>query len=310
MMGAQEQVSRALMTAIKRNLCVLSAAVSGSTRLYGKLGDAEALRVIRRCMERMEAAVLANMGRVIKTIGDEIMAVFDTVDAGMLAATGMQTGIDEMPPVAGAKMAIRVGFHFGPAIDDNKDVFGDTVNVAARLAGLAKASQIVTTDTCVSLMPELLRQSTRNIDALTVKGKGIDFRVVEVIWQKNHEQTIKPASIAPAAAQEARLWLRHGAREILLNARRPAVTLGRDDTCDLAIRDQGASRNHGKIERRRDTFVLVDISTNGTYVSFQGEPEFLLKRDETILRGCGRFVFGHPWKSDADDMVEFEVESG
>lgn len=128
------------MTAIKRNLCVLFADVSGSTRLYGKLGDAEALRAIGRCMERMELAVLANTGRVVKTIGDEIMAVFDTVDAGMLAAIAMQQGIDDLPPVAGGKMAIRVGFHFGPAVDDNKDIFGDTVNVAARLAGLAKAS--------------------------------------------------------------------------------------------------------------------------------------------------------------------------
>lgn len=297
------------MTAIQRNLCVLFADVSGSTRLYEKLGDAEALRAIGRCLERMERAVLAHKGRVIKTIGDEIMAVFDTAEAGMLAASDMQQGIDGLPPVAGTRMAIRVGFHFGPAIDDNNDVFGDTVNVAARMAGLAKASQIVTTESCVSLLPDLLRQSTRDIDALTVKGKEIDIRVHEVIWRENDELTMKSGSLAPAAASEARVRLRHGASEILLSPQRPAVSLGRDETCDIVIRDHSASRNHGKIERRRDKFVLVDISTNGTYVSFQGEPEFVLKREETILRGRGRIVFGHAWKSDADDIVEFVVET-
>lgn len=297
------------MTAIQRNLCVLFADVSGSTRLYEKLGDAEALRAIERCLECMRRAVLSYKGRVIKTIGDEIMAVFDTAEAGMLAASDMQQRIDDLPPLSGAKLAIRVGFHFGPAIDDNHDVFGDTVNVAARMAGLAKASQIVTTETCVKLMPDLLRQSTRDMDALTVKGKEADIRVHEVIWQENAELTMKSGSIAPVAANTARVRLRHGASEIVLSVERPVATLGRDETCDIVIRDTSASRNHGKIERRRDKFVLVDISTNGTYVSFQDEPEFILKREETILRGRGRIVFGHAWKSDADDVVEFAVES-
>ena len=297
------------MTGIQRNLCVLFADVSGSTRLYEKLGDAEALRAIGSCLKRMERAVLTYKGRVIKTIGDEIMAVFDSAEAGMLAASDMQQGIDDLPPLAGTKLAIRVGFHFGPAIDDNNDVFGDTVNVAARMAGLAKAGQIVTTESSVNLMPELLRKSTRDIDALSVKGKEADIRVHEVIWQENAELTMKSGSIAPNASVDARVRLRHGGREIVLSAERPAVTLGRDASCDIVIRDTSASRNHGKIERRRDKFVLVDISTNGTYVSFQGEPEFMLKREETMLRNRGRIVFGHAWKSDADELVEFVVES-
>lgn len=297
------------MTGIQRNLCVLFADVSGSTRLYEKLGDTEALRAIGNCLKRMERAVIAYKGRVIKTIGDEIMAVFDSAEAGMLAASDMQQRIDDMPPLAGTKLAIRVGFHFGPAIDENNDVFGDTVNVAARMAGLAKAGQIVTTESSVNLMPELLRKSTRGIDALSVKGKETDIRVHEVIWQENAELTMKSGSIAPTASVAARIRLRHGGQEIVLSVERPAVTLGRDASCDIVIHDTSASRNHGKIERRRDKFVLVDISTNGTYVSFQGEPEFILKREETMLRGRGRIVFGHAWKSDADDMVEFIVES-
>ncbi len=79
--------------------------------------------------------------------------------------------------------------------------------------------------------------------------------------------------------------------------------------CDIAIRDGSASRNHGKIERRRDKFVLADISTNGTYVTFQGEAEFLLKREEIILRNRGRIVFGHAWRSAADETLEFVVET-
>ncbi len=297
------------MTTQQRNLCVLFADVSGSTRLYDKLGDSEALAAIGRCLERMERAVLINKGRVIKTIGDEIMAVFDSAEAGMLAASDMQQRIDDMPLLAGAKLAIRVGFHFGPAIDENNDVFGDTVNVAARMAGLAKAGQIVTTDACVKLLPPLLQESTRDIDALTVKGKDIDIRVHEVIWQENAELTMMAGKPTAESAREASVKLRHGGTEILLNAQRPSVSLGRDAGCDIPISDPSASRNHGKIERRRDKFVLVDISSNGTFVTMDGEPELTLKREETILRGHGRIVFGHAWRSDADDVVEFTVLS-
>jgi class 3 adenylate cyclase len=297
------------MTAIQRNLCILFADVSGSTRLYEKLGDTEALRAIERCLERMGRAVITYKGRVIKTIGDEIMAVFDSAEAGMLAASDMQQRIDDLQPLSGTKMAIRVGFHFGPVIEENNDVFGDSVNVAARMAGLAKAGQIVTTDASVQLLSGLLRQSTREIDALAVKGKESDIRVHEVIWQENVELTMKSGSIAPVATNAGQLRLRHGATEIVLSADRPTATLGRDTACDIVISDPSASRNHGKIERRRDKFMLVDISTNGTYVSIQGEPEFVLKREEAMLRGSGRIVFGHAWKADTNDIVEFVVEN-
>ena len=203
-------------------------------------------------------------------------------------------------------MAIRVGFHFGPAIDDNNDVFGDTVNVAARMAGLAKAGQIITTESSVNLMSELLRQSTRDIDALTVKGKEIDIRVHEVIWQEHAELTMKSGSIAPPVAREARVRLRHGASEILLDAQRPAVSLGRDASCDIVIRDTSASRNHGKIERRRDKFVLVDISTNGTYVLLENGSRFFVQREEFTLHDRGIICLGQAVVDKDPDLIHYQ----
>ncbi len=129
----------------ERYLCVLFGDVSGSTRLYEKLGDKEALHAVERCLNRMTRATEQFKGRVVKTIGDEVMAVFDSAEAGMEAACSMQQRVGDLPPVRGIKLAIRVGFHFGPAIEEATDVFGDTVNMAARMAGLAKAGQIITT---------------------------------------------------------------------------------------------------------------------------------------------------------------------
>lgn len=297
------------MNTPQSDMCILFADVSGSTRLYEKLGDADALATIGRCIDRMTRAVLANRGRVVKTIGDEVMATFDSAESGMLAASDMQHRIDDLPLTGGVKLMIRVGFHYGPTIIENNDFFGDTVNVAARMAGLAKGGQIVTTGDCVAQLPELLRQSTRSLDALTVKGKALDIQVCEVIWQENAELTMMADSATAAPPREASVRLLHAGSETLLTATSPPLTLGRDAGCDIVVGDPSASRTHGRIERRRDKFVYVDVSSNGTYVTFQGEPEMALKREEIILRGSGRIVFGHPFRSAAEDHVDFVADA-
>lgn len=292
-------------TKAERNLCVLFADVSGSTRLYEKLGDKEALHAVERCINRMTRATEQFKGRVIKTIGDEVMAVFDTAEAGMEAACSMQQRIDGLPPVRGIKLAIRVGFHYGPALEEAGDVFGDTVNTAARMAGLAKAGQIITTGDTVAVLPALLQQSTREIDALSVKGKAEDVRVCEVLWQESDDLTMKSASAAPAPVA-SRLTVRHGGEERVLDASHGTFSLGRDAASDIIISDRRASRTHARIERRRDKFVLIDQSTNGTYVTFDGEVEFALKREEVILRNGGRISFGHAL-NEGGEVVEFKV---
>lgn len=295
------------MTSIQRNLCVVFADVSGSTRLYEKLGDAEALRAVERCLNRMERATVGHKGRVVKTIGDEIMAVFDSAEAGCQAAIDIQQRIDGLPPVSGVKLAVRIGFHYGPALEENNDVFGDTVNTAARLVGLAKAGQVLTSAETVAALPPSLRSSLREIDNLAVKGKTESVRVFELIWQENAELTMLSGSLARHTVSESRLRLRHMGSDVVLSAERPSATLGRDAHCDIVIRDPRASRSHGRIERRRDKFVLVDQSTNGTYVTVLGETEFALKREETILRGRGQVSFGHAHSEDSSEILEFEV---
>lgn len=295
------------MNAAARNLCVLFADVAGSTRLYERLGDAEALRAVERCLNRVDRAVTSYKGRVVKTIGDEIMAVFDTAAAGMQAACAMQQRVEDLPPVSGVKLAIRVGYHFGPAIEKNNDIFGDTVNVAARMTALAKGGQIITTGEVIDALPRLLRQSSREIDVIVIKGKREVVRVCEVLWQESDDLTMKSARIAPDAPPPLRLRLRHGNKEITLDAAHPTATIGRDPVSDIVILDPRASRGHGRVELRRDKFMLVDQSTNGTYVTFDGEAEFVLKREETLLRNRGRVAFGHVWADDKTEVLEFQV---
>lgn len=297
---------RAGATAPAGVVAVLFADIAGSTRLYEVLGDAQAKALIDEALTEMKAVTARHGGRVIKTIGDEVMCVFDGPDRGFIAATDMQMRVDKLAVSGGVKRAIRVGFHAGPVIEENGDVFGDTVNTAARMAGLAKGLQIITTRSTVDMLSPALRMGTREIAALAVKGKADDLAVCEVIWQESDDLTMTAPSVNMPAAQVVMI-LRHAGRELPVNEARPAVALGRDAGSDIVIADPKASRNHARIEKRRDKFVLADQSTNGTFVTIAGEAEISLRREELMLRGSGRIVFGHSAADAGGDVVEFMV---
>lgn len=290
-------------------LTVLFADVVGSTKLYDTLGDAAAKQMIDECLSVLQSVVQKYGGRVIKTIGDEIMCVLPSADSGCLAATDMHHKVMALPTVAQVKRSVRIGFHFGPVIEENNDVFGDTVNVAARMAGLARGMQIITTGSTVTNMSPMLQLSTRKIAALSVKGKGDEVSVSEVIWQGGDELTMTTPSLA-YTSKAASLRLGHSAhdRAWVVDNAHTFVVLGRDAQCEVVIADRNASRQHARIECRRDKFFLIDQSTNGTFVVMTNEAEVLLQREEIMLRGTGRIGFGHSVDLPDAEFVSFAIQ--
>ena len=284
---------------------VLFADIAGSTKLYETLGDAQAKAGIDECLQVMRIATARQAGRVIKTIGDEIMCIFPDADRSHLAAADMQLKIGELPVLSGVKRSIRIGFHAGAVIEENGDVFGDTVKTAARMAGLAKGDQIITTLATVVRLSPGLRESTRRIASLAVKGKGDDIDVYEVIWRAGDDLTMATAPLITKSALRVELQLIHGTTRLVLDQAGAGIALGRDASCEIVIADRKASRVHARIERRRDKFFLVDQSTNGTFVTFAGEAELVLRREEVMLRGQGRIAFGHGLAESSEETVEF-----
>ena len=289
-----------------RLLAVMFADVSGSTMFYDTLGDKQAKKMVDECITLMRDIVGRYGGRVVKTIGDEVMCVLPDADSACIAATDMQHKISALPVVSNIQRSIRVGFHVGPVIEENNDVFGDTVNLAARMSKLAKSMQIITTRTTVDRLSPLLRGPSRRIAALSVKGKGDEIEVWEVIWQASDEQTLMTLSIMPTF-KLAKLRLQYAGQTYFLEEINTGIVLGRDMTSDIVVIDRMASRQHARIECRRDKFFLIDQSTNGTFVAVAGEPEIILRREEVMLRGSGSIGFGHSIDRAGDEVVEFSI---
>lgn len=293
---------------LQQAVCVLFADVSGSDRLYEKLGDAEALHAVDRCIKRMERAVAIHGGRVVKVIGDEMMAVFGDADSGIQSACEIQQRIDNLPPVSGVKLSVRAGLHFGPTQERNDDVFGDTVDMAAGMVAAADSGQIVTTAGTVAVLSALLRKAVRPVGLRPLPENSVDdLAAFEVVWRDNPELTMK-ASHAMKPEPIPVLRLRHAGVGAQFDGVRDAVSFGRDAGNDLIIADRRASRNHARIERRVGHYILVDQSTNGTYVTFDGQLEFALKKEEVTLHGRGRIAFGHSSRDVNAEIVEFELD--
>lgn len=288
--------------------CVLFADVSGSTKLYETVGDAAAHAAIDLCVKLFANITGEHGGRVIKTIGDEVMAIFPQASDAGRAAVDIQLGVAGMPPVDKVRLGVRIGLHYGPVVEREGDVFGDTVNLSARLTEMASRGQIITSLETVERLGDLQRLDCRKLYAIPVKGKEKDVQICEILWTDVDDAT-QLASPRNTRNERTSLTLRvsYRGRDIALPAERKTLVMGRDAGADLVVAERMASRMHCEIEARQGRFFLTDRSANGTWVSIDGATEVVLRREETMLHGHGYISLGQP-RASSTEVVEFFCE--
>jgi adenylate cyclase len=290
---------------------ILFADVSGSTRLFETKGDVEARRLIASVLDALSVICVQHGGRVIKTIGDEIMCTLPTAMAGVMSACDMQRKLSRDINFLRENLAVRIGFHHGNALEENDDVFGDAVNVAARMTSLAKREQIVTTAATVNGLSGPRFPETRGLGRARVSGKLLPIEIVDVVWQEDTsgmtmvQSTIR---IGDVAAVGARITLRHRGRVIELTENSEPFMMGREASNGLQVEADWVSRTHAQVEYKRGHFVITDRSTNATYVTVGQEPELRLHRDEVHLRGTGTISMGQAAALNTHDLIHFKVE--
>lgn len=291
-----------------KNLAILFADVSGSTRLFETLGDAKARVKVADCLETLTQVTKEHNGTVIKTIGDEIMCTFPTANDAAKAACEMHEALEEDITEGGGEgttLSIRVGMHYGPAILEAGDVFGDAVNVAARMTAQAKGGQIITTQSTIDKLEPLLRASTRFVDRAPIKGKKEEIEIYEVIWQEEDVTRMATGLKHDKSKPEVCLRIRYNNKEVVLNKQKTGLVMGRSQSCDLSVNEKLASRQHVRIEMRRDKFFIIDQSTNGTHVLIDGTDEAFLRREEMPLHGTGRISLGKAFAEHPTEIVSF-----
>jgi adenylate cyclase len=288
-----------------QRLAVLFADISDSTKLYATLGDSAARGVVNDCLSLIGSVVERHNGRVVKTIGDEVMTAFPSADTAVLAASDMQSELAQRP--GKYPIRIHVGLHYGPVLVEDGDVFGDTVNAAAYLTAVASADQILTTGEMERNLSPELRNCVRPVFKAVLKGSVEESTVYQVIWHKDdtHLTDVNLGSQKIIPGDQGSLLVAYGKHTLRLDQARPSMTIGRGEDCDLIVKEKFASRQHVSIRLMRTHFYLVDHSINGTFVSLESGEEVHVLRGELLLDGSGRMSLGRSGRDGATEVITF-----
>jgi class 3 adenylate cyclase len=279
-------------------LAVMFTDVCDSASVYRTLGDAEAHKLSSQCVRVVVEAARRNGGRFIKTIGDGVMLTFANPRDAYRAAIGIQLAARESP------LRVKVGMHYGPMIDTGNDVFGDTVNVAARVLGRSAANEILMTRECVDALRPEQRATVRLLDTTNVKGRPEWLEIYRAIGDSDDATKVVSSSNAGTAAPTA-LLLKYKDEVVRLELTAGALLIGRDPGCTLVVDTAWASRRHATLDVQRGRFVLVDHSANGTYVVDEDTAEQHVNREVHPLARRGTISIGISAQENPDDVIRY-----
>jgi len=199
---------------------------------------------------------------------------------------------------------VRIGFHSGPVIQRDNDVFGDTVNLAARLVDQAQKGQIVTShQTVQQLSPaaaRVLAQAVLDHD----QGQGRQGELCELEWRPVSDAINDPGPRPEARSAAAALRLSYRDLRLVRRRQNDSIVIGRDASCGLVIASQNVSPLHCTIERRHDSSCSRNHSTNGTFVTVEATA-ILLRREAMPLGTHGCLALGEACAETAEVVAYF-----
>jgi class 3 adenylate cyclase len=168
----------------RRNVTILFTDIKGSTSYFERYGDAAGLLMVSTCNNAIGEIVREHGGRVIKEIGDAVMASFDDCVLSVKAAIKMQQAIyeDSQLKPEQDRVSIRIGLNYGPGIVRQDDVFGDVVNVASRVESVGAPEQIVISDALYEQVNSSGEFKLFPLGRFALKGKGENRELYEVQW--------------------------------------------------------------------------------------------------------------------------------
>jgi class 3 adenylate cyclase len=291
---------------------VVFADLVGSTGIFERLGDETAGHFVTQLTTALAKIFEQHKGRVVKMLGDGLFVVFQQEAQALTACIAIQDRLNKKPVRAGGTgrpIQMQMGVESGEVVEIQGDCYGDAVNTAARLADLAGADQIFTTQRVHDALPRGMQALLRSLGPMYLRGKAEAAEVFRVEWQpdRDAEATVMGMSMLDPMP-EVHLEVNVGGNMRTLLPRGEPITLGRSTTADLTINDARVSRLHATIEWRGGQYVLADASSFGTWVYMgNGAEPVVLRRTECYLVGQGQIALGCDRNSEAAPLASFAV---
>jgi len=285
---------------------VAFACLCGLEEIAEREGPEASLAVLQRALDRLIAHCRSCGGEVGNIVGGELLGIFPSPDAALDAAHRMQQDIHLDPGIHSPGLSLAIGIHYGPVHRAGAEVFGNSINTAARVRAEARPRQILLTRHARNALRARSHDALTTFDRIRVKGKSEELTLVEATWEPSDlNSTSVMAKVVDAGylgnLAAARLELMIGDARFEVPAQATPVHIGRGSQCEIRVASTAASRLHA----RRGKFLLTDLSTNGTHLVRSDGSEMTLKREEAVLTGSGRFALGEPATGDTRWAITF-----
>ena len=285
----------------QESAAVLFADITGSSKLYIEVGDDRAREVVAATLALWSGLAGEHEGHVVQLRGDGMLCTFPTVDAALVAAVALRDLPYQQP------LSMHAGIHTGPVLREADQLYGGVVNIAARMADIAKKFEIVLTEIAGQQLSAAGRWNLRLIRKVPVKGQAEPMNIYLLANDKEHVTEFQP----PQHTRTVRfkLDLHYGCRVFVLDSVTATCLIGRDEDCSIKVEHRLVSRRHAFIERVSEKFFLHDHSTNGTYVDDDGGTgPALVQREIYQLKGQGVISLGmEPKDNNPDNLIRFAI---
>lgn len=295
---------------------ILFVDLRGSTSLYLRLGNAQAASVVTQSLNMLGQIVAHGGGRVVKSLGDGLMAEFSDPERAVYAADEMHDSLERIIEVPdddaghGTPLKLKIAMERGELIEVDGDCFGDAVNVAARLLDLAGDNETLTTASLVEVLPADQRERFRSLDRLHLRGRSEPVQAYRMESRRFGDTVSTQFQEAPASDLPDGLRITSPEDCRIHPAACAPVVIGRSPQATYCLDDSRVSRSHARIESHGGHFQLTDLSYNGTFVRFGNEEQVVaLKRGTCTLHGQGVISLGAPPTDPTAACVRFEVLS-
>jgi len=270
---------------------VMIADVCRSSWLCDTMGDAKAAALISRTLQSCASIAERHGGRVLRSKGDDVLCIFDVPETALRTALEIHSASQSGWSASDVDCKMRIGIHTGPMLYSGGEVFGDTVNVAARLCDLAKGGQSIISQDMARQTTDTSWSRVRPLGDVSLKGKSGPMLLYDLLDPNLQDEITQVGTASLFFPASNTLNIRFQSREQKLDYLLVRYLLGRSAECDLVLEHPLVSRHHAEIRYQNSEFVLIDFSTNGTLLITGGEPR-LLHHGQAALRGSGVFYLG------------------
>ncbi|MGX9148393.1 adenylate/guanylate cyclase domain-containing protein, partial [Mesorhizobium sp. 128a] len=255
----------------------------GSTPLYERIGDDAALQQVSDCLDAMRETVARHGGDFIHSKGDDVLSLFESPEAALRAVCQISRQLTKGP------LSARIGLHFGTVIRTRGEVFGDVVNVTARLSTTANPGEVLISQSFCEALSAKSRKGLRLLDKMALKGKQELFDVY-TLWSDDGalstQTIIRGTTTDRRSVPQRQISLVIRYEDQLRSCRNnESVTIGRSAECNIVVERPWVSRHHATFTISNGRPRLVERSSSGTFVSMGPGHEIFVRREDILLFG-------------------------